>query len=262
MRTVIDLIISFFVKMFNRDGSTNATNGVAVQTESQSNLVLLYYTTFNSEATVSGFKLPIQNNSDIGYYTVKIPTTTIDDNGKFCSIVRVASYLFRGCINIDNVIFHNNITEIEDSTFMGCINLKTVTLPQTLKTICSSAFRECTNLKNVVLPNSLTKLCCNAFMSCVNLRNIIIPEKVTSIEASTFSCCEALESVTFNGNVCYIKEYAFLHCINLKEIKFSGNAPIVEKGAFYEVPSSCIVYYKKGTSGWGDVWYGFKTHAY
>ena len=45
------------------------------------------------------------------------------------SVKRIGKFAFYNCVNLQNIIFHNEITNIEESAFYRCINLKEINFP-------------------------------------------------------------------------------------------------------------------------------------
>ena len=67
----------------------------------------------------------------------------------------IAQAAFQGCCDLDSVIIHDSIDEIEKWAFSGCTNLNGIYLPQGMKWIGRYAFSGCTKLKSAELPKNL-----------------------------------------------------------------------------------------------------------
>ena len=76
------------------------------------------------------------------------------------------------------------------------------------------------------------------------------PDGTTCIGDHALSGDGGLTRVTIPGSVTNIGAYAFFGCSGLKSVRFHGNAPVLGPCAFYEVPSDCIVYVVKESTGW------------
>ena len=61
----------------------------------------------------------------------------------------IANGAFRGCRQIESVVFHGGISVIPDDAFRGCVNLKSVTFSPCLKHIGARAFRNCVKLESI-----------------------------------------------------------------------------------------------------------------
>ena len=123
---------------------------------------------------------------------------------------------------VQNVIVHQAVTDIYDSTFQHCYSLQTVkvqshtktqrqghaqSLKASIKTASSLrrihrlAFGNCTSLQSIQLPtnaSNFTEIGQGAFRFCSSLTTIQIPSSVTSIGEGAFAGCTSLLNVTFH----------------------------------------------------------------
>ncbi len=90
------------------------------------------------------------------------------------------------------------------------------------------------------------------FWHCISLQEVIIPEGVEEIGAGFFGLCETLTKVEFPASIKHLGSEMFPDCMELKGVYFNGNAPETDGDIFgYWGEEDIIVYYRKGTTGWG-----------
>jgi hypothetical protein len=77
--------------------------------------------------------------------------------------------VFKGCINLTEIILPDSIVSMGMSTFFGCENLAKVTLSKNLVEIPDYAFGHCAKLESIVVPESVAKIGNRAFWGCINL---------------------------------------------------------------------------------------------
>ncbi len=138
---------------------------------------------------------------------------------------------------LTKVTFLANITKISDALFKGCANLEGVVFPESLKEIGRDAFSGCTKLANVEFPENLEKIGYYAFMECTSLKNIHFPLKTNFIFDGAFMECTALEGITFqegeSSQQCNLNNTAFEGCTSLVSVVFPAVRYVyVEGGAF------------------------------
>ena len=113
---------------------------------------------------------------------------------------------FRGCAELKDVIFSENLKLIFPESFAYCSSLKKIVIPQSVKSISAWAFRDCSRLEEISLPDGLEKLGVDdgtssgrVFYNCRNLRKVNIPNAIVYTQ-NLFHGCSSLEDVTIaNG---------------------------------------------------------------
>lgn len=95
----------------------------------------------------------------------------------------------------------------------------------------------------------LTAISNYAFNGCSNLTTIEFPITVTTIGNAAFGYCTGLNSITIPNSITSIGDNAFANCINLVSITSLNDdmPPYIGDMAFYNVPSTAIVYIPCGT---------------
>jgi hypothetical protein len=69
----------------------------------------------------------------------------------------------------------------------------------------------------------------------------------------------SLTSVTIGSGVTIIGDGVFSDCYALASVTFEGNAPSATFNWALNVPSTMIVYYHPGATGFTNPWRGFQT---
>jgi hypothetical protein len=76
--------------------------------------------------------------SEDGTILIRVDTADISSEGHFeipDTITKIARGVFKGCVDLKQIIFPENLTEIEGWAFEGCTSLTDVTLPDSLMEI-------------------------------------------------------------------------------------------------------------------------------
>ncbi len=166
------------------------------------------------------------------------------------SVTSIEYAAFSGCSNLQSITIPETVTSIDDRVFSGCSSLESITIPETITSIGNSVFSGCSSLKTINLPSQLTSIGEWAFADCSALTTITIPETITSIDNSVFSGCSSLKTINLPSQLTSIGEWAFADCTSLTSVYFYGDAPTITKNTFKNTPSSLVLYYIAGKSGW------------
>lgn len=150
--------------------------------------------------------------------TVSFPKY-IDYLGSYSSSSPVATYVFRDCASLANVIFPDDcVLNTVGDYFMAYCPIVSVKLPDTLKTIGTYAFYNCTGLKHFTIPAGVTTLPTYCFGGCTALEGVDFPEGLTTINASAFRNCTALTSMVIPEGVTTMNGTMFYGCNNMKTL--------------------------------------------
>lgn len=157
-----------------------------------------------------------------------------------CSALTTASFealyqtsigSFGYCTSLEEFVFPNNTTIIDERTFEFCENLKSIVFEGTsLRSVLDKAFWNCNSLTDIVFPSSLRTLGDQAFYGCESLVNMIIPNFVGLISYECFYLCRELASFTIGTGVTQINMRVFRYCTKLLAINYLGT-----KGQWSEV---------------------------
>ena len=102
---------------------------------------------------------------------------------------------------LTKVIISAGITEIPRELFKGCANLEEVVFPETLTGIGLYSFAECGKLTGVEFPEGLKTIGTHAFVDCGNLEEAVFPETLTEIGSYAFARCKKLLAVELLGKL-------------------------------------------------------------
>lgn len=144
-------------------------------------------------------------------YSSTITNIAPNDNGgtgvlrSSSAWTEIPSYIFdaldpegnTGAIILKTITLPDNIESIGIAAFRGCANLETVIFGSGLETIAEQAFSRC-GLTSLKLPDSVSRIMSNAFDRNNNLTSVRIPSSLTSsaLGSNPFNRCTSLRSFT------------------------------------------------------------------
>ena len=203
---------------------------------------------------------------------------------------RIEKFAFRDFVNLTQIRLPKTVTTIEDDAFVEVVeengtetqkplpNLQTF-IVEDLKAWCTvelwslysnpcyssgSIYEEGESNPVSSLDSSniseVPAIKDGVFANCKSLISIDLPESVDYIGAYSFADCTNLESASFPASLSFIADFALADCSKLNTMIFNGNAPELWDNPFLGISSTCKVYVKEGTTGWGTVpgtWNGF-----
>lgn len=183
--------------------------------------------------------------------------TSFDEFESFTNTAVIEAGAFQDCINLESIVFPDNIREIRGAAFGGCdaLVVKDLSLPNVVDIydntfvrvkvekvsnlgavtkIGINSFGDCKELKEVVLPSSVKKLSDRAFSSCTALRTINIDSNISSIGNSAFYDCQSLyiEDLSL-PNLTTLGTYAFAVC-KIQKITNLGLITSIPERAFFK----------------------------
>lgn len=187
------------------------------------------------------------------------------------NVTNVAAFAFASCSNLTGAALGagisslNSADDTRNTVFAGSFRLKTITVDSrnsTFSSVDSVLFsKDGTTLAAYPggkvgfyrVPDNVLQIGAGAFMQCTNLSAIALPNGVTNIEQEAFRDCVNLTSIVVPASVKSVAG-AFMYS-SLNSVYFLGNAPRFDSLTFYG-PSSAIVYYMPGTTGWSSTFGG------
>ena len=137
-------------------------------------------------------RMVYKNNHEISWRKGYAPIGTLK-KATIGPNLRRAHYLFRDCIDLEEVEIPNTFTHIGYYLFSNCTKLKTLQLPENLKKIDNFAFMG-TVIKNFVIPDKVTEIGLKAFYNS-NIETIVLPECLNTIGENCFNECGGLKNI-------------------------------------------------------------------
>ena len=165
---------------------------------------------------------------------------------------------FMYCEKLSNIVLPDSIHSIGVSAFEGCNSLTVINIPKSLDSIQSESFYQCKNLQEVIIPEGISSIGDYAFSNS-SIKKLVIPEGVTQIGRHAFSNCRNFETVSLPASIILIENEAFEGCEKLYSAFFSGNAPNMGEDVFMGGPYYFTVFYREGSTGFSNLWYGYPT---
>jgi hypothetical protein len=148
------------------------------------------------------------------------------------SVVSIDYQAFRGCSNLQTVIFGTNVQSIGFGAFYDCTSLTGLSFPDRLQVIYQDAFAYDGNLASVNLGNGLNTIYDSVFQSCTNLSQLSFGNGLTNIGPGAFAQCSALTNLTFPNGLTTIQSGAFIGCTSLTNLDFGTNLAVIGDDSF------------------------------
>ena len=197
----------------------------------------------------------------LGGYTVKnIGMSSFENKTKIKSVsmpdtvVTISSAAFKGCSNLGEIKFSENVSNISADSFEGTKWLKNqpdgmiyvnsilaykykgtcpaeFTVRDGIKDINQGAFSKSSTLETLHLPESVEDITA-AFSGCASLKNINLPTRLKGIGMQAFYGCSALEEIVIPSTVTYFSDSSFRNCVSLRKINFPAGLKKISYGAF------------------------------
>ena len=95
----------------------------------------------------------------------------LNSSGKSSFISEIEDYVFSDCVNLQKIIFPENLKKIGKCSFKNCTSLEELYFPNTLKEIGDSAFYDCDELETIRFEedSELEIIGSYAFYNCYNI---------------------------------------------------------------------------------------------
>ena len=166
--------------------------------------------------------------------------------------------------SITHVAISSDVTSIKSGAFKGCADsvFDTASIPG-VTLVDGWAIGSIETLSGTLNLTGVRGIGAKAFYKCTGLTGtVVVPPGVKGIGDSAFYGCTGITGVTIPASVASIGKSAFSGCKGLTSIVFYGQAPTIGEKTFASVKSSCTVYVKRNSTGWGvaipGTWNGMK----
>lgn len=261
-------VIAFFVLM--------SVNSMLAQEFDKKGLMYRITSTENKTVDLIGFekkaKDAITIPEEVSYKGDKYSVNAIGENAFMdcatltrviaTSVQVVKDRAFQGCLNLVEVSFTDNLTEIMRNSFNGCTALTTISLGNNIQSIGDAAFSGCSNLSEISLGANL-KAIGKGFINGTKITTIVLPNSLTRIGSQIFAGNNVLTGVTFGkalseigksafentsitsanfpNSLTKIDEKAFCNCDKLVSVTWSNSLSFIGNSAFEGVGISELV---------------------
>jgi len=157
-----------------------------------------------------------------------LKSATLEDG-----IKEVPEYLFRGAVNLEEIVIPEGVERIETCAFNGAVRLKNIKLPSTLTAIHNDAFNSCAGFETFVVPATVTAVGNGAFKNCNNLTSIEFKNADTTVGEQALANTLKLTDVKLPANLKVVSEELFSNAKSLQEITIPNTVVSIENFAFY-----------------------------
>ena len=134
-------------------------------------------------------------------------------------IKEIGSWSFRGCRELETLVFGGKEQTIGEEAFWGCAAIKELNFGDALTSIGESAFSGNTALESITWGQNLDLIDEYAFSGCTALPKVTFVNPLTTISKGAFSNCTALKEVVLPETLNSLQAEAFYGCINLNHIE-------------------------------------------
>ena len=152
-----------------------------------------------------------------------------------------------------------SVTFAPDITYIGCyvlenaVNLEKIVFPENLETVDLRAFSGCTGLKSLQFPDSLKRLDYWSFAGCTGLKEVTVGSQIETLNNYVFVNCSGLERVVILTPVEHIGYDVFENCTSLAEAYFPDTLQIIDLAAFNNCPALSDIYFDGSESAWNKI---------
>ena len=136
-----------------------------------------------------------------------------------------------------SVTYNDAEVAIYGEEFKGCSNLQNVVFGKGITTIGNNAFENCTSLASITIPDWVTAMGSSCFAGCTAMESAKVGTGVQILNTKTFSGCSALNEVEVGKNVATIDTYVFENCVSLPQINIPQATNVINDYVFYNCKS-------------------------
>lgn len=184
------------------------------------------------------------------------------------SVNTIYSDVFKSCPNLTEIIFHEGLEEIGESSFEGCNSLKNIVFPESLWAL-DYAFSDITldyieiGRKNIAFDSNIRVPDCKSLtirggdidqiFYTNSLENLTLKKDVVFSRTSVFSKCSALKSVTIENGITVITKECFKDT-QLANVSIPKSVTSIGENAFKTSVTTNITLNKKTNEISGSPW--------
>ncbi len=156
---------------------------------------------------------------------------------------------------VRRVVLPDSVTVLEEKAFADCINLEEIVIPESVSEIGISAFagtkwladrcaeNPCVTVNHIlvdcyavegelVIPDDVEIIPTLACAKYEGITGVVIPETVKKIGAGAFMQCSSLKSISFPDHLAAIPPYICTECTALSDIRFPAHVREIGQAAF------------------------------
>ena len=146
-------------------------------------------------------------------------------------ITNIGDYAFNMCQGLTEITIPDTVTKIGEFSFNGCMDLESIILSKNLENIHNTSFIECPNLKTLQIDGSNSYFYTDSKGVLYNKEQTIlikapsvitggyeIPDSVIEIADNGFFGCSELQSIIIPDSVTKIGDSVFYYCIGLSTV--------------------------------------------
>ena len=184
------------------------------------------------------------------------------------SVNTIYSDVFKSCPNLTEIIFHEGLEEIGESSFEGCNSLKNIVFPESLWAL-DYAFSDITldyieiGRKNIAFDSNIRVPDCKSLtirggdidqiFYTNSLENLTLKKEAVFSRTSVFSKCSALKSVTIENGITVITGECFKDT-QLANVYIPASVTSIGENAFKTSVTTNITLNKKTNEISGSPW--------
>ncbi|MCQ2482556.1 MAG: leucine-rich repeat protein [Clostridia bacterium] len=159
------------------------------------------------------------------------------------STISFGKYCFKGCTDLTELVYPDNLFTAGVGAFMDCTKLKKVTVGSGCQSIEDETFCNCIGLEkvtykgaptsdvSVLLPDNFTRVGSKAFMGTA-ISSIQLPSELNTLGAMAFKDCTQLGSLNIPKNIQVINDGFCQGCTSLKVVSIPALTQSIKENAF------------------------------
>lgn len=156
------------------------------------------------------------------------------------NITEIIPYLFEGC-GLEEIEIPDTVTKIGYNSFSNCELLENITFSENLDTIENRAFENCISLTKVVFPEFFTQTQGAVFLNCTSLSEAFIPQSLANAnrgyidtEGGMFAGCSSLNNIVLDDGIKIIPDFIYNSCTGITDVILPETVKEIEDSSFEE----------------------------